>query len=528
MKKTDLKLEARLTFNKVAFDKDNEAHLVVSLKAPKIDWQAKRPRICVVPVLDISPSMEGQKIEYAKQSIYKLIDHLQPGDFCGVVAFGGNVTVVSKPVEVTQSKKDELKAKIGQLHTNSATNFAGGMCQGLELLNKGDLPGNMLLRVIMFTDGLPNVGVATTRPDIVKLLEANLGIATVSAFGYGADADQELLADVAKTGKGNYAFIRNPEDALSAFAKELGGLLSTYAQNITVEVAPHNGHTVTETVSDVTAEEDGKKVKVTLPDILSEEERHLVFKVKLDKQPNAFPRQSSVFDVSLSYDLLDEGKSKKTVTDEAKVKVQFVKADEADAKPVTEVDRIVALAQLVAAQVEAEEMAKAGNYAGSVAFMTNTSADYQSRGHGDLAQVANNVGAKMGNAAVYSVSSGYLNSMKSAGTRGVGTSSLDAQAAADLGTVGVSLNNSAQDDMQQQWANSPPVVTSGANPGAPVVPNVVISPTPMPNIGGGVWGLGGMPSLGGAPNVVVTPSIVVQPPPTSSKSKVTKSKSKRW
>lgn len=558
MKKTDQKLalDARLTFNKVAFDKDNEIHLVVSLKAPKIDWQAKRPRVCIIPVIDVSPSMQGQKLEYAKQSVLKLIDHLQPGDFCGIVAFGGEVFVVSKPMEVTQAKKDSLKAAVGQLAVNGSTNFSGGMCQGLDLINKGDLPSGMLMRVVMFTDGQPNTGVATTRPDIVKLLEANLGIATLSAFGYGTDADQELLADVAKTGKGNYAFIKNPEDALSAFAKELGGLLSTYAQNITIEVSPHNGHTVVETVSDVEATEDGKKVKVTLPDILSEEERHLVFKVKLDKQPNAFPRQSSVFDVNVSYDLLDEGKTKKTVTDEAKVKVQFVKADDAQEKPTPEVDKLVGLAQLVAAQVEAEEMAKNGNYAGSLAFMVNIGANYQARGLGDLAQVANNVGAKMGNAAVYAVSSGYLGSMRSVGTRSVGTSSLDPNAAKDYGVVGVSMSNAAQDHMVGSFggggegvkgvgsANSPaydPAVgVTGHGGGAGVIgaqgpwvgsngvvqpsvtgqPALTVTPVPLVN-----------PNPYFVPRVIQPSPMPVAPPPMlppAPKSKVTKSKSKRW
>lgn len=537
-----LDLKARLTFDAVQFDKDNTAHLVVSLKAPKIDWQAKRPRVCIVPVLDISPSMEGQKIQYAKQSIMKLIDHLQPGDFCGLVAFGGSVEVVAKPREVTQGFKDELKAKIGNLATNSATNFSGGMLEGLNLLNKGDLPGGMLMRAIMFTDGLPNVGVATTRPDILKLLEANLGFATISAFGYGADADQELLADVAKAGKGNYAFVRNPEDALSAFAKELGGLLSTFAQNLTIDVAPHNGHSIEEVISDVTSTEDGNKVKVTLSDILSEEERHIVFEVKLDKQPNTFPRESSVFDVKVEFDVLDSDQKKTHCTEELKAKVKFVKAEEAQEKPTPEVDRLVGMAQLVKAQIEAEEQAKAGNWAAAVNVMKVTSDSYQSRGLDDLAQVALKTGGKMGDAHVYACSTGYLSSMKSAGTRSYGTSSLDAEAAADLGVVGVSMSNSAQAGMVNDFGGD-----AGGGVGAGVVGAAG---------GGGAFWAGGTGHSGAVigpapvvPSVVVSPSIIVQQPghaqvvprvvpapfpvpaapkPTSKPKSKSKQRSKRW
>lgn len=514
-----LDLAARLNFDSVQFDQDNDVHLVVSLKAPKIDWQAKRPRVCVIPVIDVSPSMSGQKLDYAKQSVLKLIDHLQPGDFCGVVAFGGEVFTVSKPVEVTQAQKDELKAKIGQLGVNGSTNFSGGMCQGLELLNKGDLPADMLKRVIMFTDGMPNTGIAITRADIVKLLESQLGIATLSAFGYGADADQELLADVAKTGKGNYAFIKNPEDALSAFAKELGGLLSTFAQNLIIEVAPHNGHTISETISDVTAKEDGKKVQVTLSDILSEEERHIVFAVKLDKQPNAFPRESSVFDVKVEFDALDGTQQKQHLVEELKVKVHFVKAGDAQAKPTPDVDKLVGLAQLVKAQIEAEELAKRGNYAQAVRMMDETSSDYASRGLGDLAKVSLNVGSKMGSSAQYSASTGYLSSMKSAGSRSYGTSHMDDEASMDLSGAGVVLSNSAQVQMAADFGRG------------------------TADMAGGSWSVQGGPS---APNVIVAPSIVVNPAPVIFKpapapaakpvskkpqavvSKVSKQKSKRW
>lgn len=533
-----LDTQARLTFNTVQFDKNTDAHLVVTLKAPKIDWQAKRPRVCIIPVIDVSPSMQGEKLEYAKQSVLKLIDHLQPGDFCGVVAFGGVVTVVSKPVEVTQAQKDELKVKVGRLGINGSTNFSGGMLQGLELLNKGDLPDGMLKRVIMFTDGMPNTGVAITRPDIVKLLEAQLGIATLSAFGYGADADQELLADVAKTGKGNYAFIRNPEDALSAFAKELGGLLSTFAQDIVINVAPHNGHLITATVSDVDAAEDGNKVKVTLPDILSEEERHIVFAVKLDAQPNAFPRESSVFDVTVSYDMLDGTAQKIHQTEELKAKVQFVKEDDAQKKPTFEVDRLVALAQLVQQQIKAEEHAKAGRYDLAYNPLATDEDHFIPRGFADLAAVAKNVASKMHNPAVYAASTGYRSSMKSAGTRSYGTSSLDAEASADLVGVGAQLNNDAQCQTMASFGAAVPaagvhgvgggggqgVTGSGwhNSGGAPAMPSVVVSPSiiiQQPN--------GPIPQPHRQPQVNVAPPVVTVTP-TPPKSQVSKSKSKRW
>ena len=66
-----MKTTARFTFDAVRHDQENEVHLVVSLKAPKKDWETKRPPVCVFPVIDTSTSMSGQKLDYAKKSALK-------------------------------------------------------------------------------------------------------------------------------------------------------------------------------------------------------------------------------------------------------------------------------------------------------------------------------------------------------------------------------------------------------------------------------------------------------------------------
>jgi len=277
-----MKTTVRLAHEKVRFDEGKDLHLVLILEAPRIDWQKQRPPICIIPVVDVSGSMQGDKLHYAKLSVMKLVDHLAPGDFCGVVTFTDEVATIAPPHEMTQPRKDVLKAAVGQLGPQGSTNFAGGLLAGLEHATQAKVPPGMVRRVVMFTDGLANVGVATKAPDILRLLEANLGEATVSAFGYGEDADQELLRDLAAKGKGNYAFVRNPEDALTAFARELGGLLSTYARDLELVVRPAAGTRLIDVVSDVDAEVEKGAERICIPDILSEEVRQIVVGVHLE------------------------------------------------------------------------------------------------------------------------------------------------------------------------------------------------------------------------------------------------------
>jgi Ca-activated chloride channel family protein len=157
---------------------------------------------------------------------------------------------------MTQARKDELKGLVGRLEPRDQTNLGGGMLAGLDHAKVAKLPDGMLVRVIVFTDGLANQGPAKSHEELMRLLEANLGRATLSAFGYGDDADQELLRDLSTKGKGNYAYVQGPEDALTAFARELGGLLSTHAQQIEIAVTPRPGFVLTDVVSDVDAIEE--------------------------------------------------------------------------------------------------------------------------------------------------------------------------------------------------------------------------------------------------------------------------------
>ena len=419
-----MKLEARFTFNEINHEQDNDNHLVIGLTAPKIDWQSKRPPICVNLVLDNSGSMDGEKLDYVKKSVDKLIEHLQPGDFCSVVVFESNVQVVSPPVEITQFKKDELKAKVSAIQTMGSTNLSGGMLQGLEFANKADLPSNVVNRVILLTDGQANVGISD-KAQLVQVLAQNLGKATLSAFGYGRDADQELLANLAKTGKGNYAFIDNPDKAISTFAKELGGLLSMYAQNIEIHVEPHNGHKITEVVSDVDVTEDNGKITVKLPEILSEETRNIILAMKLSKQNQALPRAMNVADIKVMYELIDASGKKEKKSEETKARVTFVKAGDEQTKPTAEVDAVVGIAELVKRQLEAENFAKAGDYTSAQGAMDKAAWGFERRGLHAHAKAARATGGRMASHSLFAANAGYLASNASAGTRSVGTSGMD-------------------------------------------------------------------------------------------------------
>lgn len=507
-----MEIKAQFSHEQVRHDQDNDVHLVVTVTAPKSDWQAQRPSLCVIPVLDISGSMQGDKLAYAKQSILKLIEHLAPSDYCGVISFSNSARVDFEPKQMTADNKTALKAVVDKFHVEGGTNFSGGMLAGLAVANKMDLPEATIVRVIMFTDGQPTHGV-TDAAGLCTLLDKQAGRASVSAFGYGEGANQDLLSQLSEKGKGNYAFVQNPDAALAAFGKELGGLLSMYAQNLRVEITPHNGHVLSEVLSDVEVEEENTgEIEIKVPQILSEEAMSLVLAVKLSQQKQAGPRQVNAVDVKLSFEVISKDGTIEHKVVETKGKVQFVKAGEEQKTPTKEVDVLVGRAQLVKAIEEAEKQAKVGNFA--AAGLAFNGLNLHTRGLGDIAAVSDHVALNY-SASKYASTSGNRVGLMRAMSRGAGTSALAKEDAAVLESANYVMSNSAQDDMSAMF-KADPVTVQGVlpvNPGtAGAVPTSTITLT-------------GPAPLAAAPLAAVPPL----PTPTLVRPKtLSKSRSSRW
>jgi Ca-activated chloride channel family protein len=444
-----MRTTAQLTFEKVRFDEPKDAHLVVALAAPHGDARASRPPVCVIPVLDVSGSMVGAKLHHAKQSILKLVDHLAPGDFCGVVVFSTGVETLAAPAEMTQERKDALRAAVGRLDAREQTNLGGGILAGLDHAKVTRLPEGMLVRVIAFTDGHANSGPATSREDLRRLVEANLGTATLSAFGYGDDADQELLRELSTIGRGNYAYVASPEDALTAFARELGGLLSTYAQAIEVRVTPCEGALLTDVVSDVDAREEQGRAVIRVPDLLADELRHLVLGIRLAPRPVALDAPVSVADVEVSYERLDAGRVVKERLS-CRGMARFVSAEDAQAAPTPSLDAVVAIAQLVRAQIEAEEDARKGRFADARRTMVLFQAAVIARGHDAIGAAAGKLADRLSDAGAYESSTAYRSSLRKGSGRDVG-SLYQEEAERDLQSMGRAGKTAAQERMEASF-----------------------------------------------------------------------------
>jgi Ca-activated chloride channel family protein len=214
---------------------NSEARLVhIGIQGKKLDHGQLDPSNLVF-LVDVSGSMdEPNKLPLVKTALYKLVDHLNPGDRVAIVVYAGAAGLVLPSTRGTS--KDVIKAALAELQAGGST--AGG--EGIKLAYKiaqENFMANGNNRVILLTDGDFNVGVSSDG-ELVRLIEKKResGVfLTVCGFGMGnyKDSKMEQLAD---KGNGNYYYIDSDLEAEKVFVSEMGGTLHTIAKDVKIQV----------------------------------------------------------------------------------------------------------------------------------------------------------------------------------------------------------------------------------------------------------------------------------------------------
>ncbi|XP_065174635.1 uncharacterized protein LOC135804642, partial [Sycon ciliatum] len=105
---------------------------------------------------------------------------------------------------------------------------------------------------LLMTDGMANEGLSSQQDIIACLTQrgrsmlgsselSDVVAASIYTFGFGADHNATLLQALSDAGNGVYYYIDTSEKIPESFADCLGGLLSTAAQNIYLEITAENG-----------------------------------------------------------------------------------------------------------------------------------------------------------------------------------------------------------------------------------------------------------------------------------------------
>lgn len=312
-------------FQEITFSMETEILLMGTLKAAPSspNPEDQRAPIDLCCVIDISGSMQGQKLDLVKQSLLFILQHLDPRDHLSIVLFDTDVETLLNFTPMTSEAKARATFLIGQIESRNSTNLAGGLLQGLELIGSRQ-EKNDVTSLLLFTDGMANHGI-TGIAGITGALEGKLQeqggrTCSVFTFGFGANHDEEMLRAISEAGGGLYYHVLSEDLIPKGFADCLGGLQSVIGQNISLSLQSENASVILKSLNPRTKFSPGSPplpadhASLLLGDMYSEEQRDVIFLVRLPALPQPQPEPSPCLHLTLTYFNVISGEDESATT----------------------------------------------------------------------------------------------------------------------------------------------------------------------------------------------------------------------
>jgi Ca-activated chloride channel family protein len=277
-------------------DQKQTAFLKVGLEGFRMPVTSKRVAVNVALVLDKSGSMNGRKIEEAKQAAIQAIRRLDANDIVSVVVYDSTVEVLVPATKLTD--KDFVCKKIAQIQPGGRTALFAGVSKAAAELRKF-IDRERVNRIVLLSDGLANIG--PRAPSELGSLGASLKKENISvtAMGLGLDYNEDLMVQLAGNSGGNHVFIEDATQIAAYFTKEFNTVLSVVAQEVAITIEVAKGVRPVRVFGNQ-AEINGQKVVATLTQLYSQQEKFLVLEVDVPASPEGKPRD--IANVSVAYD----------------------------------------------------------------------------------------------------------------------------------------------------------------------------------------------------------------------------------
>ena len=194
---------------------------------------AKRSRVSLTSVMDLSGSMRGKKMRSLRDTNLYLANKLSKPwsqHKFGVVTFSQNARELVPLEELKPETLPDIQTAINGTATGGRTNIQAGLRVGMEQQINDTDAGKFVRVVFLFTDGKPTFGVRKTDKiiDYVKeLVEKSDHKILIYTFAVGNKLEVKLLDGIADVGSGVMYGVANATDMPAAFGSAIGGNTSS-------------------------------------------------------------------------------------------------------------------------------------------------------------------------------------------------------------------------------------------------------------------------------------------------------------
>lgn len=226
---TAIPLHAPLTLDS-GTDPRVTTEIVPALESPSAEvssavkdvFHQTKKKAAIVLLLDISASMEGEKIKNAVASSVNFVERLDPNDEIYLMVFGGDGQVYEIGGGRAGDIAEELTQKLNGLFANGNTPLYDGICAATErvasLTADHDAIGEKrLYGIVLLSDGKDTAS-GNTQNQMFNCLPSGESVEGTKVFtiAYGDDADADLMLRIANRTNGK-TFMGDPESIESIY-----------------------------------------------------------------------------------------------------------------------------------------------------------------------------------------------------------------------------------------------------------------------------------------------------------------------
>ena len=166
---------------------------------------------CVILIIDKSSSMEGKKMDLAKQASVGVVENLRPEDSVAVLIFD-NSFQWAVPLRKAEDRS-MIKKLISGITPDGGTQIAPALSEAFHKI----VPVAAIYKhIVLLTDGISEEG------DSISLAkEAAANHVTISTVGLGQDVNRAYLEKIASNSKGKSYFLLEPNGLEQILLKDV-------------------------------------------------------------------------------------------------------------------------------------------------------------------------------------------------------------------------------------------------------------------------------------------------------------------
>ena len=218
---------------------DKKTPFVINISSPQPSEEEKKCNADLICVIDISGSMDGEKIDLVKESLKILVEMMDKNDRLSLILFDNNASILFNLDYMNDNTKKDILKKIESIDARGGTNILSGLEKAVEILKKekDKTKENRVSSIILLSDGCDNYSNDIELAESLKKLTKGLNLSfTLNTFGYGYDHDPKIMNKLANIRDGSFFLVEDYKKVAEYFVTVLGGCVSVISKKCVLNV----------------------------------------------------------------------------------------------------------------------------------------------------------------------------------------------------------------------------------------------------------------------------------------------------